>query len=215
MNSVVQAILRTLAYADVFDYPLTKEEIWKFLISEKKVSFEKIHKELEPKNLPVDSEGKYFFLKGRNKIVKTRKIREKWSDKKLKVARRVAIWLKMIPWVKMVAVTGALSMKNAKKDDDIDLFFITDTDRLWLSRGIVVTFLRLFGLYRRPQKVKDMICPNMLLDEAHLRVPKKEQNLFTAHEVCQLKLIWQKENLYQKFLEENQWAKKYLANWKI
>lgn len=214
MNQTSCSILKTLAYADVFDYPLMEREIWKFLISEKKVSLEKIHKELEQSNLPVGSKREYFFLKGRNKVIEIRKIREKWSNEKLKIARRVSEWIKLVPWIKMVGVTGALAMKNSQENDDIDLFFITAKNRLWLSRGIVVTFLRLFGLYRRPKKIKDMICPNMFLDEEHLAVPQKERNLFVAHEVLQLFPLWEKKGTYHKFIEGNQWVQKYLANWK-
>jgi Rieske Fe-S protein len=43
----------------------------------------------------------------------------------------------------------------------------------------------------------------MFLDEDHLSLPQNEQNLFTAHEVCQLKVLWQRNNLYQKFQKEN------------
>ena len=54
----------------------------------------------------------------------------------------------------------------------------------------------------------------MFLDERHLQIPKKEQDLFSAHEVCQLKVIWEKDGIYQKFLKENQWVRQFLPNWK-
>jgi len=54
----------------------------------------------------------------------------------------------------------------------------------------------------------------MFLDESHLAVPKKEQDLFSAHEVCQLKPLWERNEIYQKFIETNRWAEKYLPNWK-
>jgi len=132
----------------------------------------------------------------------------------MKIARKVARWLRLIPTIKMVAVTGALAMENSDKEDDVDLLIVTAKNRLWFSRGLVVTFLRFFGLYRRPRKIKNMICPNMLLDEEHLVVHKKEQDLFSAHEVCQLKVLWEKDGIYQKFVKENQWAKRFLPNWK-
>lgn len=52
----------------------------------------------------------------------------------------------------------------------------------------------------------------MYLDEDHLQVPEKEQDLFTAHEVVQVKLLWDKDQTYQKFLVDNLWVKKYLPN---
>lgn len=218
-----KAILRTLAYADVFDYPLKEKEIYRFLISQspfrrnpakRAISSSKLQKELLILSPEASKKDGFYFLKGREKIVSLRKERERWSREKLKIAKRVANWLKLIPSIKMVAVTGALAMNNSDKEDDIDLFIITSTNRLWFSRGLVVTFLRLTGLYRRPGKIKNRICPNMLLDESHLKIPKKEQDLFSAHEVCQLKLLWDRNKTYQKFVKENQWVKRFLPNWK-
>lgn len=210
-------ILSTLAYADIFDYPLTSEEIHWFLIADRPLSYSLFKKALTriiTNGKRIDTNGKYVFLRGRKQIVATRKKREEWSRKKMEIARKVTDWLKLIPTIKMVAVTGALAMGNSEKEDDIDLLILTTKNRLWLSRGLVVTFLRLTGLYRRPGKIKNKICPNMFLDEKHLEVPKKEQDLFSAHEVCQLKPIWDKNDCYQKFLKANLWVKRFLPNWK-
>jgi len=213
-----KAILRTLAYADVFSYPLTKEEIRKWLISEDRRQ-ESRKKFAHSLKLALDScqirvtDG-FYYLHNRKEIVKLREQREVWSQSKFKIARRVAPWLRFIPWVKMVGVTGALAMANSDQKDDIDLLIITSRDRLWLSRGLIVCFLRLTRLYRRPGKIKNKICPNMLLDEKHLAMPKKERDLFSAHEVLQMKPLWERGRTHQRFLRANQWSQKFLPNWK-
>ncbi|MFQ6002788.1 MAG: hypothetical protein ACE5KJ_03495 [Candidatus Zixiibacteriota bacterium] len=145
-----------------------------------------------------------------------RKKRERWSQKKMEIARRVANWLRFIPTIKMVAVTGALAMNNSQKEDDIDLLIVTTKNRLWLTRLLTVFLAELVARRRRPgdSEVRDKICLNMFLDENHLAVPKKEQDLFSAHEVCQLKLLWEKDETYQRFLRSNQWVERYLPNWK-
>ena len=215
-----KAILRTLAYADVFEYPLTKEEIWRWLVSEDRKQKTKNRKEfahsfksnLNSRKIRV-TDG-FYYLKGRRRIVTLRKKRERWSQQKFKIARRVASWLRFTPWVKLIGVTGALAMANSDQEDDIDLLIITSRDRLWLCRGLIVCLLRLTRLYRRPGKIKNRICPNMLLDEKHLAMPKKERDLFSAHEVCQMKPLWEKGRTYQRFLKANQWSKEFLPNWK-
>ena len=208
-----KAILRTLAYADVFDYPLTREEIWRWLISENREKFaHSLQFTLDSRQIRV-TDG-FYYLHNRKEIVKLREQREAWSQSKFKIARRVAPWLRLIPWIKLIGVTGALAMNNADKEDDIDLLIITSKNRLWLTRGLVVSFLRLAGVYRRPGKIKDKICPNMLLDGKHLSMPKKERDLFSAHEVLQMKLLWQKGRTHQRFLKANQWSKEFLPNWK-
>jgi hypothetical protein len=207
-----KAVLKTLAYADIFDYPLKEEEITKFLIADSPLSL-KIDQELKKSSL-ISKKGDFYFLKGRETIVSLRQKRKKQSQKKMKIAKKVATWLKLIPTIKMIAITGALAMENSDQEDDIDFLLVTNKNRLWFSRGLVVIFLRLTGFYRRPNQIKNKICPNMFLDEDHLSLPKKERDLFSAHEVCQLKLLWDKDQTYQQFIKKNLWVKQFLPNWK-
>jgi len=214
MNKIQTAILRTLVYADVFAYPLTLKELHRFLIGEKtdSQSLKKALKTLKK----ISSKGDYLFLKNKEKNIYLRRKRKKWSQGKWLLARKVATWLKLIPWIKMVVVTGNLAMDNAEQDDDIDLLIITAKKRLWLTRLLTNFLVGIVANRRRPgdQKVKDKICLNMFLDENHLKIPVKEQNLFTAHEVCQLKPLWARNQLYQRFIQENLWSQKFLPNWK-
>ena len=206
-----KAILQTLAYADVFGYPLKEKEIRKFLISQVLTEGQ-----IWPKLSQVAHKNGFFFLKDRGRIVALRQKREKWSQEKIRIAQKVSQWLKIIPTIKMVAVTGALAMENAAKEDDIDLLIITAKKRLWLTRLLTVFLVELVARRRYPhdKKVKDKICLNMFLDEEHLAVPLKERDLFTAHEVCQLKPLWGRDKTYQKFIQKNPWVKDFLPNWK-
>jgi hypothetical protein len=169
---------------------------------------------VKQKKLATDDH--FYFFPTRQQTVSKRLKREKLSGEKLKIANRVTNWLKLIPTIKMVAVTGALAMKNSTKNDDVDLLIVVSKDRLWLTRLLSVFLVELVAQRRRPgdKMVRNKICLNMFLDEAHLMVPKKEQDLFTAHEVSQLKPLWERENIYQKFINLNQWYQKYLPNWK-
>jgi hypothetical protein len=211
MGLMKKALLQTLAYADIFDYPLKEKEIEKFLIGQM------VTKSQTWFQLPqVVQKNGFFFLKGREKIVSLRRKRQKWSQKKIKKAQRVGHWLRIIPTIKMVAVTGALAMANAEKEDDIDLLIITTKKRLWLTRFLTVFLVELVAKRRHPldREVKDKICLNMFLDEEHLTVPPQERDLFTAHEICQLKPLWQRKNTYSKLIQKNLWVKNYLPNWK-
>ena len=50
----------------------------------------------------------------------------------------------------------------------------------------------------------------MLLDESCLTLPK--QNLYTSHEVIQMKPLVVKNNIHQKFLQANEWVRGFLPN---
>jgi len=214
MTASQSAILKTLAYADVFSYPLTLKETHLFLIGQK-ISQADLIKEL--KNLKNISQKRgFFYLKHQEKFFYLRQKRKKYSQEKLRIARKVTGWLRLVPWIKMVGVTGNLAMANAEKDDDIDLLIATTKNRLWLSRLTAIFLTELLGLRRRPSQktVVNKICLNMFLDEAHLQVSCQKQNLPTAHEVCQFKPLFSKNNFYQKFIQQNQWSQKFLPNWK-
>jgi hypothetical protein len=214
MTRTQQAILRTLAYADVFAYPLTLKELHLFLIG-RKINQTDLTKELKGLKNISQKQG-FFYLQNQEKNFTLRQKRKKASQEKLKIAQRVAGWLKMIPWIKMVGITGNLAMSNADEKDDIDLLIITSKDRLWLSRLSAILITELLGKRRRPNQksVADKICLNMFLDENHLPIPQKEQSLPTAHEICQLRPLFDKDHFYQKFVQQNQWLAKFLPNWK-
>lgn len=201
-------VLSTLCYHDLFDYPLTIKELHRFLIG-KKVSLKK----LKPK---IKSFNGFHFLPGRKKIIALRQKREKISQQKLTIARQVSRWLRLIPTIKLIAVTGAVAVNNAKKKDDIDLLIITAANRLWLTRFFSLLLSEILGRRRKIRDIDtaDKICFNIWLDENHLALPKLKRNLFTAHEICQMQVIQQKNNLYQKFLNANQWSAEFLPNWK-
>ena len=210
------AVLRTLAYSNNFDYPLRLSEIRKYLISNggKKVKIAKkslleVFTDFEQ----ISTDGEYFFLKGREAIVELRKKREKVSRKKLLLAQKTAKKLNRFPFVKFIGLTGALSVGNADEDDDIDLMIITVKDRLWLTRMLIWLICPICQIRRRKindVNVKDKICFNLFLDEAGLEI--EEKNLFTAHEICQVKSLYNKDQTYEKFLAANSWVKEYLPN---
>lgn len=202
-----KAIRKTLIYADIFDYPLKINELHKWLIG-RKVTLRQLNKALKVSR-------KYYSLKGRNSLVLQRKRREKQSEVYFKKAAIISQILKIIPWIKLVGVSGGLAMNNAGKTDDIDLFIITGKNRLWTSRLLVLSLLSLIRQRRKKndskKKVAGKICLNILLEED--RLEQKNKDIFVAHEVLQMRPLWQRGGIYSKFLEDNSWAFKFLPNW--
>ena len=196
-------MFKTLAYADVFDYPLTDEELKKWQVKGDFARPELIQKT-----------GTFYHFKNRQALVTLRQKRQRFSQLKLRRAQQTVKFFKLIPWIKLVAVTGALAMNNADKNDDIDLMIVTAADRLWLTR-LLLTIL-LFSHLRRPVQntgFGDKLCLNLWLDETALSLPKNQRNLYTAHEVTQAKPIFDRDFTYQKFINANLWIKTYLPNW--
>ena len=211
-----QAIAATLVYFDIFDYPLTTNEIARWLplsISFTRSRLLRLTKELVKKGFLAQGEG-FYFLSGRGKIVPKRRRNQKASGLKLKIAQKAARILIKVPGVLLVGLTGNLAMMDAQEDDDIDLLIITRKDKIWTARFLTVLLLEILGQRRRPKskQIKDKICLNLFLDEAHLQFEKNRQDLYIAHEILQMRPLAEKENIYQRFLETNVWVKDFLPN---
>lgn len=210
-----RSILETLIYADLFEYPLKEKEIFFWLISSGLFSWKEFKEELEQlkKRKQIFLQRGCLVLPGRKGLIKQRTRRRFWSKKKMRHIRRVLFFLKLAPFVKAIFLSGSLPMGNAREEEDIDLFLVTEKGRLWLARLLMVLGLDFMGIRRRPddKKFRDKLCLNLFLDEESLSVPRSRRDLFMAHEVLQAKLLWQKGAIEQKFLDDNSWTAKYLA----
>lgn len=208
------SILKTLIYSDIFDFPLTKEEIWKFLIAVNvdRASFEKTLTEFPL--VKWEHEKGFYFLSGRGEIVEKRIKKKKESKKKITLAKKIIKKLSFFPTVLFIGISGGLALENSKEKDDIDLFVITRANTLWITRLLLVLLLILMGQYRgRGKKESQKICLNMLIDEDALMFEKDRQNLYAAHEIAQLKPIFNRNNTYKKFLNVNRrWVSRFLPN---
>lgn len=208
-----QAILATLAYHDIFNYPLTIVEIESLLI-DKKADLPEIQKELSSliNKKRLNTQKGYYFLKNRTQILATRSIRRRYSKRKIKRAYFYASLLKFIPTIRLVGITGALAMQNSHKRDDIDLVVITSKGTLWTTRFL--TSLILFPFKRDPtgHNIANRACLNLFLDETKLNIENK--NAYIAHEICQMKPVWDRNKTYSQLLRQNIWVKKYLPNWR-
>jgi hypothetical protein len=199
-----RAIVQAVAYADVFDYPLTAEEVHRFLIGIP-ASRASVRSALGNGRLIPDvlsRTGRYFSLAGREMTVETRRARASNAAGYWRRAVRYGHMIGNLPFVRMVAVTGALAMDNVA-DGDIDYLVITEPKRLWLCRAIVV------GLVRTAALRGVELCPNYFLSEQALVLD--ERNLFTAHEVAQMVPLSGLQ-IYQRMRTLNRWTDTYLPN---
>lgn len=160
----------------------------------------------------------------KNRVVDQKK-RRKISQQKLKNWRfRLYCWfLSLLPQIKLVGLSGTLSMMNANEEDDIDLFIITAKNRLFTARFIAIVLAEFLGLRRRRDTLysnskfhvpnfKDKVCLNLFFDEGDLVVPDFKKNEYVAHEVLQMKPIVNKNYTYEKFLSANRWILSFFPN---
>lgn len=213
MQEVKAALLSTLAYSDIFDYPLTKAELWRYLVTAKPIPFVKFDKTLS-KAQEIHESEKLFYFSGRKRLIDLRKERKKISEKKIAKAKKIVAILSHIPSIQLIGVSGSVAMLNADKDADIDLFIITKPQTLWTTRLVILGILEGMQVrrHRNQKKVKDTICINMMIDTTQLSFPKNRRDIYTAHEILQMKVLFARGFMYHEFLRHNKWIAHFLPN---
>lgn len=215
MTDLEKSILATLVWFDIFDYPLTAQEIWQYqrfpnleLQSLTFREFQKFLKESEKLKNFVAQEGEFYFLKGRENLIKIRQERYLIAEKKFNIAFRAIKLSSLFPFVRMIAICNGLSYANSKKDDDIDLFIVIKEGRIWLTRFCITVFLSILGWRRFGHKIKDKICLSFFLTDKNLNLEKIaiDDDIYLQYWIFWLYPVFNENETYQKFLKENQWA---------
>ncbi len=200
-----RAILRTVLYSDIFDYPLTPGEIAHYLISIRG-SAQEVTERLEAPvwlNGQIARVGEFVTIRGRESLVDLRRRRGGESRRLWRRARLFVRMLAYLPFIRMVAVTGALSVNNSLCGDDVDLLIVALPGRVWLGRAfsiLVVYAARPFGV---------MLCPNYVISEAVLELIPR--NLFVARELVQMVPLYGLE-VYRRLRKANRWVEELLPN---
>lgn len=200
-----RAIAVTVLYADLFDYPLTEDELFRRLIEvvPKRAAFE--HAVERMVGTQLRRRGAYLTWRNRGHLEQIRERRAAVSARHWTVAERYGRWLRWVPFIRMVAVSGALAQGNAQESGDVDLFCVTDPSRLWLARLWLVPLARWTRAFGGTALLD--LCPNYLLTTETLEVDTK--NLFTAYETVQAVPLWG-EDVYRAFRDANPWTDQFL-----
>lgn len=202
---LASSVLGALVYADLFDAPLSLVDIHRYQIASH-YSLDEIAAVLNSETgllASVSSDGTYYCLKGREAVFATRQERAKASERVWKRARLYSRWLRRLPFVRMVAVTGALAVNNVNGRHDIDLLVIARPGRVWLCRRGLIFCVRLGRL------VRDDLCPNYILSEESLELSQRD--FFTAHELAQMVPVFG-QSIYGRMQRANAWAATYLPS---
>jgi hypothetical protein len=200
-ESLERAILHTLAYADVFDYPLTANEIHHYL-TRLRAPLERVDGALRASSLWNSVDG-FYCLRGREALGELRRRREGVARRLWPPAVRYGRLLASLPFVRMVAATGSLAVNNAEEWNDIDYLIVTAPGRLWTCRALALLVTRLARL----QRVR--ICPNYLVTDTNLEL--SDHSLYVARELAQMVPLAGLP-VYERMRRLNSWTDEYLPN---
>jgi predicted nucleotidyltransferase len=204
-SGIKTQVLSALAYYDLFNFPLTKEEVFLFMnVRSELERVEHCLNELANHGL-IYQLGNYYALKNDDYIVTRRKAGGKKAEELLAIAEKVSRYLIKFPYVRGIAVSGSLSKRYADDKSDIDFFIITSTNRLWIARSLLHMLKKISFLFNK----QDYFCMNYFVDEARAEIV--EQNLFTATETITL-IPLQGDLTFERFYSANTWTREYLPN---
>lgn len=222
LSPLQTAILRTLAYYDVFSYPLTIDELWRWLWPDPRWPLpvttpaqvrEALH--LEPLAAKVDVIGEMVVLKGRAELVKLRAERLPLNEKKWKRAESAARFLELVPFVKMVAVANTLAINNARSESDIDFFIVTSRQHIWIARFLVTGIVSLLGWRRHGKKIQNRICLSFYVSSEALNLAPLKASESDPHFMfwtSQIVPLMVDADMYTKFTTANTWVTAELPN---
>lgn len=207
-NTDIKALLRTLSFYDaVGKIPLTVFELHKYAIKLKNaphISIKGIIGALEQAkndgNSPIQHKNGYYFLKNNTNAYKKHLETGKTSIKKWKKALKYAKIISLLPYVRMVFITGSLAHNATHQESDIDVLICAKAGRIWSVRLIVSAVMHMLGKRRHDNKISNKACLNHYISEAGPRL--RPNNLFSAHIACSSVLIWgysaQEKNFYKQ-----------------
>lgn len=209
-SKLKENIIKTLAYFDIFDYPLTLSEIKKYcgvkITIADSVLLDEIH------SIPIIQESNsYFYFLGRSDLVAKREERNDYSIQKIGKARIVSKILSKIPTIEYIGISGSLAMYNSSYNGKINLFLITTKNTVWITKFLVNNVLFILQ-EKKSKKSKDQIIVNTYFDSRNLTLPARKINLYTAHEIIKLRTLFNKNNAQDRFLNANRWILKFLPN---
>lgn len=214
MGDSKHAILSTLIYSSLFDFPLSEDELYYYLHTNRRFSRSEFKKALSALGEVIVYQKGYYALIDKSTCIQNRIARREDNAYKLTLARSVANILSRIPTVLFIGISGSLAVGNAKNEDDIDFFMITQKHTLFTTRLLVLLALSFLGKRRKRAEThaKNKICLNMLVSENAVLFPKSKQDLFTAREIAQTHPLFSRADTYQAFLKQNSWVKTFLAH---
>jgi hypothetical protein len=205
LSEIKENIIATLAYFDLFNYPLTRAEVFLFL--KKKYDFDFFDNALKCllKDEVIYQFDNLYCLKNDHYLIARRKKGNKKAGELIKIAEKVGSILIKFPFVRGIAISGSLSKNFADEQSDIDLFIVTAKNRLWLARTIMHCFKKLTFLVNK----QHYFCMNYYIDEQRLEIAEK--NIYTAIEIATL-IPLQGDITFEKFYAANSWTRNFLPN---
>lgn len=130
-------------------------------------------------------------------------MKDKYWAKYFKKALIATLFLKCIPFIRMVGLNGSMVRGEFRKESDIDFLIITEKNRIFTIRFFITIIIRLLGLKRSDKKIAGRICLNRFATIQKLEItPHNKYHAWTFYNLVPL---FSTKGVYENYRENNQW----------
>lgn len=208
LDPVSAQVLGMVLYFDVFRHPLTEPELTRLVCPGDPAAVARACDALLQRGL-LAGEGGLRFPPGGLRNVARRRTRARHAERIWPWAHRAAGFLRSMPWVRGLLVTGSLSKNSAVPDGDVDFLVLVRPGRVWTLKTMLQGLRRVL-----PPPARELFCTNYLMATDQLEVD--DQNLFTAVELATAVPLAGREGCVA-LLEANAWAREFVPglDWSI
>lgn len=219
VNPLFVSIIKTILYFDIVHFPVTREELFRYLWQPPAITYEEFLPLLDlcvrEKMVPISEKWGYYFLDGHEKYIDERRRAVVPSDRKLFKARRAARLISWLPGIISIFLCNSVASETAHEDSDIDFFIITSKNRVWIARFFSNIVLLCFGVRRHGKKIANRICLSFYIDEEHMDMGGLrliDDDVHFIYWLKQMMVLYDPKNYYQKFMKANSWTDKFVPH---
>ncbi len=205
-----QSVVRTIAFFDIFDHPLTDRELFEYLHgAPTKPKLDFAHFFLKTRDFP-DTRIAYtnglWHLSGRESLVRVHTERSVSMERKLRNLKKAVRLFSVTPFVRGVFVCNTLAFNAADDDSDIDVLVIVTFGRMWFARLWTTLIMSVFRLRRTKKKISNRICLSFYLADRALNLSKfriSSDDIYLAYWIRTLIPVYDPDHLSDSILRAN------------
>jgi hypothetical protein len=202
-------LLYTLAYANSQKRLLTLEEIHRYQICTN-YSLQELVTELAKTPQIRFYQGLYGLVDDFDQLLALRQEKGRESIRRYRRVIKYARLLISIPYIKGIFLAGSSSFStgNAKKSSDIDIFIVTDTNKMWFARFWLTIITQILGIRRSGELEENRFCLNHYITANNLE--RLDHTLYAAQLYSDYIAIGDSsQELLQQFWQTNPWRQDY------
>jgi hypothetical protein len=208
MDSLKTAVIKTLAYFDVFDYAPTLLDIDRWLLkTEVPHTLNDIKTILDADARVQNVEG-FYVLSGRGQLAQLRKHKYTWTDEKWKRTQRYIRLLACMPYVESICLVNSMGWENARAASDIDVLIVATPGHIWSARFWTTALMKILRQRPHEQSQDRAVCLSLYVAADQLNLQPYRLGNDDIHYTVWVNQCYPvfDSGRYTQYTQENRWV---------